>query len=169
MPEVIRGVRSNSSTEDRGREISPGTAPSHEDQTTSPASNRRVNFDPLDSVVSPSTSRPDLVDTRRESDRRRKSSQYQRRASLPPELRPEEPEYHDSRAATVQEYRRRGTTLQEYYQSNPELLPQLPFTWHHGWKRWKLGILIFLIFIDACVVPIALYYGMAFGGDIEGW
>jgi len=88
---------------------------------------------------------------------------------LPPELRPEEAEYHDSRAATVQEYRRRGTTLQEYYQHNPELLPQLPFTWHHGWRRWKLFIFIFLIFIDACAVPIALYYGMAFGGDVEGW
>ncbi|WP_204266630.1 hypothetical protein, partial [Escherichia coli] len=45
------------------------------------------------------------------------------------------------------------------------LLPQLPFTWHHGWKRWRLFIFAFLVFVDASAVPIALYYGLKYAGD----
>lgn len=77
--------------------------------------------------------------------------------------------YYDSRAATKQEYRRRASTLQEYYDQNPHLLPQLPFTKHHGWRRWRLGLLIFLIFADGCVAPIALYYALRYAGGVEGW
>jgi hypothetical protein len=77
--------------------------------------------------------------------------------------------YYDSRAATRREWKRRGKTLQEYYHDNPHLLPQLPFTWHHGWRRWRLFIFAFLVFVDASAVPIALYYGMHYAGDVEGW
>ena len=59
--------------------------------------------------------------------------------------------------------------MQDYYHDNPELLPQLPFTWHRGIKRWRLIGLIVLMWIDACVLPIALYYGMAYGGNVAGW
>jgi len=96
---------------------------------------------------------------------RRRSSTFFRNS----EDRPEEPVYYDSRAATKREFRRRATTLQDYYHERPELLPQLPFTWHRGKKRWRLIFLIFLMWIDACVIPIALYYGFTYGGDIAGW
>lgn len=91
------------------------------------------------------------------------------RRSLSYALRPEAEAYYDSRAATHTEWKRRAKTLQEYYDDNPHLLPQLPFTWHHGWRRWKLFLFAFLVFVDASVVPIALYYGMAYAGDVEGW
>lgn len=77
--------------------------------------------------------------------------------------------YYDSRAATKREFKRRASTLQEYYQEHPEYLPQLPFTLRRGWKRWKLGFTIVLMVADACIVPIALYYAMAFGGNVAGW
>lgn len=77
--------------------------------------------------------------------------------------------YYDSRAATQFEYQRRASTLQTYYCEHPELLPQLPFTFRHGFKRWKLGGYIALMVFDACVVPILLYYSMTFGGDVAGW
>lgn len=77
--------------------------------------------------------------------------------------------YYDSRAATREEWRRRAKTLEEYYDDNPSLLPQLPFTWHHGWRRWRLFLFAFLVFVDACAIPIALYYGMDYAGHIEGW
>lgn len=91
------------------------------------------------------------------------------RRSLSYALRPDAEAYYDSRAATREEWKRRAKTLQEYYEDNPQLLPQLPFTWHHGWKRWKLWIFAFLVFVDASAVPIALYYGMKYAGDVEGW
>lgn len=97
-------------------------------------------------------------------DRRRSSSFFRRSI----EMRPEADVYYDSRAATKREFRRRATTLQEYYHENPELLPQLPFTWHRGKKRWRLILVIALMWIDACVIPIALYYGMHYGG-VAGW
>lgn len=99
-------------------------------------------------------------------DRRRSSLSLFRHNS---EDRPEADAYYDSRAATKREWRRRATTLQHYYDENPELLPQLPFTWHRGWKRWKLIFLVFLMWVDACAVPIALYYGFTYAGEIEGW
>ncbi|QPH11000.1 hypothetical protein C2857_002552 [Epichloe festucae Fl1] len=91
------------------------------------------------------------------------------RRSLSYALRPVAPAYYDSRAATQSEYRRRGRTLQEYYDANPHLLPQLPFTWHHGRRRWRLFLFAFLVFVDASVVPIALYYGLHYAGKVEGW
>uniref|UniRef100_A0A0D2Y1U3 Uncharacterized protein n=1 Tax=Fusarium oxysporum (strain Fo5176) TaxID=660025 RepID=A0A0D2Y1U3_FUSOF len=77
--------------------------------------------------------------------------------------------YYHSRAATQKKYRRRATTILEYCDENPHLLPQLPFTWHHGWKRWKLFIFALLVFVDALVIPITLYYGMRYAGEVEGW
>ncbi|KAH6981331.1 hypothetical protein BKA56DRAFT_673735 [Ilyonectria sp. MPI-CAGE-AT-0026] len=93
----------------------------------------------------------------------------QPRQSLSYSQRPQAEAYYDSRAGTREEYRRRGKTLQEYYDSNPQLLPQLPFTWHHGRKRWRLFIFAFLVFVDASAIPIALYYGMHYAGDVQGW
>lgn len=111
---------------------------------------------------------------RRTSDGPRRNSELPRqssdqRRSLSYAQRPQAEAYYDSRAATQQEYRRRATTLLEYYDENPQLLPQLPFTWHHGWKRWRLFIFAFLVFVDASAVPIALYYGLKYAGDVEGW
>ncbi|OAA70878.1 hypothetical protein LEL_09469 [Akanthomyces lecanii RCEF 1005] len=77
--------------------------------------------------------------------------------------------YYDSRAATHAEWQRRAKTLEEYYDDNPSLLPQLPFTWHHGWRRWRLFFFAFLVFVDACAVPIALYYGMSYAGNVQGY
>lgn len=77
--------------------------------------------------------------------------------------------YYDSRAATKKEFHRRASNLQQYYKENPKLLPQLPFTWHHGVRRFRLGALIVLMWIDACVVPIALYYGLYYGGHVPNW
>ncbi|KAG5926012.1 hypothetical protein E4U42_003748, partial [Claviceps africana] len=91
------------------------------------------------------------------------------RPSVSYSLRPDALAYYDSRAATRSEYRRRGRTLQEYYDANPQLLPQLPFTWHHGVRRWRLFLFAFSVFVDASAVPIALYYGMHYGGNVEGW
>lgn len=99
------------------------------------------------------------------SNRRRSSSFFRNNE----EDRPEEDVYYDSRAATRREWKRRATTLQDYYKDNPELLPQLPFTWHRGKKRWRLIGLIVLMWIDACAIPIILYYGLTFGGNIQGW
>ncbi|KAJ5035157.1 uncharacterized protein L3040_008415 [Drepanopeziza brunnea f. sp. 'multigermtubi'] len=86
-----------------------------------------------------------------------------------PTERDESAAYYDSRAATQFEFQRRASTLQKYYCEHPQLLPQLPFTFHHGFKRWKLGGYIALMVFDACVVPILLYYAMTFGGNVEGF
>ncbi|UNI18083.1 hypothetical protein JDV02_004375 [Purpureocillium takamizusanense] len=91
------------------------------------------------------------------------------RRSLSYALRPPAEAYYDSRAATRREWQRRGRTLEEYYDDNPQLLPQLPFTWHHGWRRWRLFIFAFLVFVDASALPIALYYGLHYAGHVEGW
>ncbi|KND88596.1 hypothetical protein TOPH_06746 [Tolypocladium ophioglossoides CBS 100239] len=91
------------------------------------------------------------------------------RPSLSYALRPRADAYYDSRAATHAEWKRRARTLQEYYDDNPHLLPQLPFTWHHGRRRWRLFLFAFLVFVDGSVVPIALYYGMHYAGHVEGW
>jgi hypothetical protein len=99
---------------------------------------------------------------------RRKSSQ-QRREDRRKSHDEEREAYYDSRAATKREFRRRASTLQEYYADNPELLPQLPFTFRTGWKRWKLFFTIFIMVVDACVIPLILYYTMKFIGHVEGW
>jgi len=91
------------------------------------------------------------------------------RKSAPYDQRRQSSVYYDSRAATRHEYRRRASTLEEYYTQNPHLLPQLPFTWHHGSKRWRLGALIGLIFIDACVLPVVLYYALRYVANVQGF
>lgn len=77
--------------------------------------------------------------------------------------------YYDSRAGTRKEWRRRARTLEEYYEDNPDLLPQLPFSWRHGNRRWRLWFFAFLVFVDASAIPIALYYGMKYAGHVEEW
>jgi hypothetical protein len=57
----------------------------------------------------------------------------------------------------------------DYYGNNPQLLPQLPFTWHHGWKRWRLFLFAIMVFIDGSIVPILLYYTMRYAGHVAGW
>lgn len=131
---------------------------------------RRVTFEANRTGSFP-TSPLGAAQSNSNSDLRRPSRSWmdRRRSSIDPRLRPEEPVYHDSRAATRREYKRRGTTLQDYYRENPTLLPQLPFTFRHGFKRWKLGLLILFMVVDACVVPIILYYALTFGGHVQGW
>ncbi|KAF4122087.1 hypothetical protein GMORB2_7680 [Geosmithia morbida] len=89
------------------------------------------------------------------------------RRSLSYALRPQAEAYYDSRAATRREWRRRGRTLEEYYNDNPDLLPQLPFTWRHGKRRWRLWFFAFIVFVDASAVPIALYFGLKYAGHVE--
>lgn len=143
---------------DTTRTLSPTNTQSHEVAVTSqsPGRNGALAFrtDSNEPPQSPHTSTRD------------RRSSFVRNSS---ETRPEADVYYDSRAATKREWRRRPTTLQQYYHENPELLPQLPFTFHRGKKRWRLITLISLMWIDACVLPIALYYGMYYGGDVQGW
>ncbi|KHN99010.1 uncharacterized protein MAM_02708 [Metarhizium album ARSEF 1941] len=128
---------------------------------------------PNTTTVSPPVPDPSLQSPRRSvSGRKMPSSPPTHdppRRSLSYALRPPAPAYYDSRAATRTEYARRGRTLQEYYDANPLLLPQLPFTWHHGRRRWRLFLFGFLVFVDASVVPIALYYALHYAGHVEGW
>lgn len=91
------------------------------------------------------------------------------RRSLSYALRQEADVYYDSRAGTRKEWKRRERTLQDYYGNNPQLLPQLPFTWHHGWKRWRLFLFAIMVFIDGSVIPIVLYYTMRYAGHVQGW
>lgn len=102
---------------------------------------------------------------------RRQSISFIRRLSESRDLdeRPEQDVYYDSRAATISEFKRRATTLDGYYQAHPDLLPQLPFTFHRGRRRWRLYFLIGLVFFDACILPILLYYAMTYGGRVAGW
>jgi hypothetical protein len=163
MPEVVRGSRPSV------------------DITRSHSGNneqiprRGVHFDTL--PQSPLGDRPPLVQadsTGSRGSRDRRISQdeprkLERRRTDKYEDRPTADAYYDSRAASRKEFKRRASTLAEYYQQRPDLLPQLPFTFRHGWRRWKLFGLIFLIFVDACVIPIVLYYSMKFAGNVEGW
>lgn len=162
MPEVVRGSRPSVQI-DRNR-ASPPATPSRE--------HRNVHFDP----ESPGLEREETpqqvlnaVDTglsNLSANSRRKSREQQRKER---KHEPEKDAYYDSRAATKREFRRRATTLQEYYAQHPTLLPQLPFTWRHGLRRWKLFFTIFMMVVDACVVPIVLFYTMKFAGHVEGW
>ncbi|KAF4340851.1 hypothetical protein FBEOM_5192 [Fusarium beomiforme] len=154
-PIVTRPSQSHKPSTDRVRFDIP-------DETTSSVSPR----EPVDSA-SVELPRRTSDGARRNSDAPRRSSDARR--SLSYAQRPQAEAYYDSRAATRKEYRRRATTLLEYYDENPHLLPQLPFTWHHGWKRWRLFIFAFAVFVDASAVPIALYYGLKYAGDVEGW
>ncbi|KIW70410.1 hypothetical protein PV04_02682 [Phialophora macrospora] len=167
MPEVVRGSRASLQVDRPQHGSLDGLAPS------SPVrEGRNVHFGPespgLDREETPT---PGLraVDTglsTLSATERRKSREQARKER---KAEPERDAYYDSRAATKREFRRRASTLQEYYSQNPTLLPQLPFTMRHGWKRWKLFFTIFLIIVDACVIPIVLFYTMKFAGHVEGW
>ena len=155
MPEVIRGSR-----------------PSLDEHRISSSGPRRnVHFGPESPALHEEESRQPLspVDSSRSRKKSVEFKRIERRPTVPPEERPEGEAYYDSRAATKREFKRRASTLADYYKQNPTLLPQLPFTWHHGWRRIKLGFLIFLIFVDACVMPLVLYYAMKYAGNVQGW
>lgn len=168
MPEVVRGSRASVQIERPSLQLDQDAPPT----PTSPLrEGRNVHFGP-ETPSSPLESPPPLGTERTDSglsigSARRKSFQAKRRKSG--DVRPEQDVYYDSRAATKREFKRRASTLQEYYDQNPALLPQLPFTWKRGWKRWKLFLTIALMVVDACVVPIVLYYTMTFAGHVEGW
>ncbi|KAF5020875.1 hypothetical protein F66182_7091 [Fusarium sp. NRRL 66182] len=173
MPEVRRGSLkplSDSALSPTDSSGSPGFASPARPSQSHQSSIDRVRFDiPQEASQAQIPSDSTAVEApRRVSDAARRSSDVGRR-SLSYAQRPEAEAYYDSRAATQKEYQRRATTLLEYYEENPHLLPQLPFTWHHGWKRWRLFIFAFLVFVDASAVPIALYYGLKYAGDVEGW
>ena len=167
MPEVVRGSRASVQIERPQHGSQDGL-----DSSTPIREPRNVHFGPerpgLDREETP-TQGLRSVDTglsTMSSTERRKSRDQARRER---EDEPERDAYYDSRAATKREFRRRASTLQEYYAQNPTLLPQLPFTWRHGWKRWKLFLTIFLIIVDACVIPLVLYYTLKFAGDVQGF
>ena len=136
---------------------------------------RGVHFGPESPPVREEDEQPlDQIDSGLSGSRdRRKSAEQKRKLEKRPtdrlEDRPAADAYFDSRAATKREFKRRASTLQDYYKQHPPLLPQLPFTWKHGWRRWKLFALIFLMFVDACVIPIVLYYTMKFVGNVQGF
>ncbi|KAH8805340.1 hypothetical protein F5884DRAFT_678510 [Xylogone sp. PMI_703] len=162
MPTVVRGSARSSSLpqlDTQQQQFSPPTSPTD--------GGRRVTFDQgrEEPPSSPLSSRifPPRLST---SSRRRSSHHYRDRDR---DLENGADAYYDSRAATHREFRRRASTLQSYYLEHPELLPQLPFTFRHGFKRWKLAGYIALMVFDACVVPIMLYYAMTFGGDVQGY
>lgn len=162
MPEIRRGSRHESDpvlpTVHNGLpRSSTFPATSAETQPRDAETTSKSNKPPRHSMTSP---RPVACHTTPDSNRRK---------SLAYVERPEAGAYYDSRAATQREYRRRAKTLKEYYAEHPNLLPQLPFTFHHGKKRWRLAWLLFFMFVDACAVPIALYYGMHYSGHVEGW
>lgn len=154
MPQVVRGLRS---TSDIG---TPGS-PVHDRRVTF-ENGREESSNSLQHVGSPSSPRPES---------QRGSQSWRRRSSHRNHDREHEESdaYYDSRAATQKEFRRRASNLQSYYLEHPDLLPQLPFTFRHGFKRWKLGGYVGLMVFDACVVPILLYYSMTFGGNLQGW
>ena len=161
MPTVIRGSeRTNSLSHPKTQSESNPASP------TSPIEDRRVTFEQHREETSSSLPTERTFSPRRSASIRRHSSQHHRDRDL---NREEGDPYYDSRAATRREYRRRGSTLQSYYLEHPELLPQLPFTFRHGFKRWKLAGYIALMVFDACVVPILLYYALTFGGNVQGW
>ena len=146
MPEVVRGIRSPNS--------------SHSHPISPDATDRRVTFEQGRVASSNSLRHVKSDESRAASTKHRRSSQRDRE---------ERDAYYDSRAASKKEFRRRASTLQQYYVDHPDLLPQLPFTLRHGFKRWKLAGYIVLMVIDACVIPIVLYYAMTFGGNIQGY
>lgn len=169
MPEVIRGSRRSNSFPIRDRNAVSGSEPNlpATPQTpVSPVHDRRVTFDQNREDTSNSLPTARTFSPRGSESNRRHSSHYRRSRDISEE---ERDAYYDSRAATQREYRRRGSTLQSYYSQHPELLPQLPFTFRHGFKRWKLAGYIALMVFDACIVPIILYYAMTFGGNVQGY
>ena len=157
MPEVVRGSRASFQVDRNALNV----------PTTPTREGRNVHFGP-ESPGSLEEAPPQVlgsVDTGLST----ASSRKQRRDRRKSHDEPERDAYYDSRAATKREFRRRASTLQEYYAEHPTLLPQLPFTWRHGWRRWKLFFTIFIMVVDACVIPIVLYYAMTFAGNVQGW
>jgi hypothetical protein len=153
MPAVVRG--SGQFPRD------PATPTSPHDRRVTFEQNRQETSNSLPTAPTFSPASP----TRRSTDRRHSSNTHRDR-----DFDHEDGlAYYDSRAATRREYRRRGSTLQSYYLEHPELLPQLPFTFRHGFKRWKLAGYIALMVFDACILPILLYYSMTFGGNVQGY
>jgi hypothetical protein len=172
MPEVIRGSRSHDDPSPPSlhgptppgpnRDAVSPTSPTSPTSPISASGLRHVAFESVvDGAASPSPPHPHADHHQGSSFFRRERRDSMRHA--------EANTYYDSRAATKKEFRRRASTLQEYYKENPMLLPQLPFTWHHGVRRFRLGIIIVLMWIDACIVPITLYYGLYYGGNVENW
>ncbi|TVY31821.1 hypothetical protein LOCC1_G008764 [Lachnellula occidentalis] len=168
MPEVVRGSSLALDRTSFSQPIAHSESQPSAISPSSPVERPRVTFD--QNRDDTSTSLPTIQTTqpprRTVSIRRHSSHNHRRTRDLNDE---ERAAYYDSRAATQAEYRRRGSTLQDYYQHHPELLPQLPFTLRHGFKRWKLAGYIFLMVFDACVVPILLYYSMTYGGNVQGY
>ena len=167
MPAVIRGSQQSNSLPlphpqaQSELESEPASA-----SPPSPVHDRRVTFEQHREEPSSSLPTTPTFSPRRSTSNRRHSSHHQRDRDLD---YGEALAYYDSRAATQREYRRRGSTLQSYYLEHPELLPQLPFTFRHGFKRWKLAGYIALMVFDACIVPILLYYAMTYGGNVQGY
>jgi hypothetical protein len=168
MPEVVRGSRASFQVDRPPQQTAEdGQAPS-----TPVREPRNVHFGPespdleREETPTPGLRATDTGLSTMSATERRKSREQARKER---KSEPERDAYYDSRAATKREFRRRASTLQEYYAQNPTLLPQLPFTWRHGWKRWKLFFTIFLIIVDACVIPIVLYYTMKFAGHVQGF
>ncbi|EXJ83303.1 hypothetical protein A1O1_06922 [Capronia coronata CBS 617.96] len=165
MPEVVRGIRTSAQVERNGSVVP--ASPVRETRT--------VHFGPEgpfadDEAAAPPSPGVDRADTRVSiSSARRKSSERRKEHHKHSGDEPDRGAYYDSRAATKKEFRRRASTLQEYYSEHPDLLPQLPFTWRYGWRRWKLFLTIFIMVVDACVVPLVLYYTMTFAGHVQGW
>ena len=160
MPEVIRGSRTRSF--EQGPPTHPTTPSSpHAETPVSPFSHdRRVTFDRVESQASSRLTPVNSAQRAARGTRNSKSFERTRRKERASIERVEQDAYYDSRAATKREFQRRASTLQSYYHDHPYLLPQLPFTFRHGFKRWKLAGYIVLIIIDACVIPIVLYYTM---------
>ena len=185
MPEVRRGSRAHLAVSPAEDALTPPATDYVTAHNTTNNTTNNVTASPEELPTEPNNQRPRVVIAVDENAQTNGSAStptnapFARRLTLNAEdnprkslsysRRPSENAYYDSRAATQGEYRRRGRTLEEYYEDNPHLLPQLPFTWHHGKKRWRLSFLIFMMFVDACAVPIALYYGMFYAGDVEGW
>ena len=164
MPEVRRGSSHTSRPADE--KLATTTSPdSSLAAVQSPQSNEHVTFE----QEPPTNPRPVRHGSEPATTTAATPAMLPPRRSLNYSKRPTADVYYDSRAATREEWKRRAKTLEEYYEDNPQLLPQLPFTWHHGWRRWRLFFFAFLVFVDASAVPIALYYGMTYAGDVEGW
>jgi hypothetical protein len=164
MPAVIRGSgRSDSLPHVQTEPSESNPVPA---SPTGLPNNQRVTFEQHREETSNSLPTARTFSPRRSTSNRRHSSHHHRSNHEQDE---NALAYYDSRAATQREYRRRGSTLQDYYLTHPELLPQLPFTFRHGFKRWKLAFYITLMIVDACVLPIILYYAMTFGGNVQGY
>src|ERR1700710_618542 len=140
MPEVVRGSRASVQI-DRPLHGSEDEL----DPSTPVREARNVHFGPespdleREETPTPGIRTVDTGLSTMSATERRKSREQARKER---KHEPDRDAYYDSRAATKREFKRRASTLQDYYSQNPTLLPQLPFTLRHGWKRWKLFLTI---------------------------